>query len=138
MHSDDPKIISMSTRFWILCPVLTLAACAPPTNDDWPPAPIEASDDIIQLYVDRYALKEQTPRVYSDIELKALQILQERRRYESTDPVRGASRDSDEDNNVTMGKERSRAQINAIKRKVYRKHESAHDRRHELRSKYGL
>lgn len=118
--------------------MMILSACAAPTIDDWPPAPVEASDDVIQQYVDRYALKEQTSRVYSGIELKALQILQERRRYQSTDPIREASRDSDQDDDVTIGTKRSRAQINAIKRKVYRKYESAHDRRHELRSKYGL
>ncbi len=131
-------MICMCKKFWILCSLLVLASCAAPTIDDWPPAPVDTSDVVIQQYVDRYALKEQTPRVYSDIELKAPQILQERRRYHSTDPIREASLDSDQDDDVTIGTKRSRAQINAIKRKVYRKYESAHDRRHELRSKYGL
>lgn len=131
-------MIGMSKRFWILCPVLGLAACAAPAIDDWPPAPVEASDDVIQQYVDRYALKEAAPRVYSEIELKALQILQERTRYQDGNASTQTLGAETQKSTPSGPKERSRAQINAIKRKVYRKYESAHDRRHELRSKYGL
>ena len=118
--------------------MLALVACAAPAIDDWPPAPVEASDDVIQQYVDRYAFKEGAPRVYSEIELKALQILQERTRYHKSSDLPRASDTEAQESETTGPRERSRAQINAIKRKVYRKYESAHDRRHELRSKYGL
>lgn len=131
-------MIGMSRRFLKLCPVLVLAACAAPAIDDWPPAPVDASDDVIQQYVDRYALKEAAPRVYSEIELKALQILQERTRYQEGNALSRALDTEAQETETTGPRERSRAQINAIKRKVYREYESAHDRRHELRSKYGL
>ena len=130
--------MGMRKRYWILCPVLGLMACAAPAIDDWPPAPVEASEDVIKQYVDRYALKEPTPRVYSDIELKALQILQERARYQEGDALARTIDTGTEKTETASPRERSRAQVNAIKRKVYRKYESAHDRRHELRSKYGL
>lgn len=128
--------MGMATRICIVMPILMLAACAAPTIDDWPPDPIEVSNDVVQQYVDRFALKEPSLRVYTDIELKALKILQERSRYRS----RLDTRQDSEDTNAppSSANERSRAEINAIKRRVYRRYESAHDRRHELRSKYGL
>lgn len=101
-----------------------------------PPGPVETSDEVIQQYVDRYALKESTPRVYSEIELKALKILQDRARYQRSDTTR-PSVDIEAASPARIN-ERSRAEINAIKRRVSRKYESAHDQRHELRSKYGL
>lgn len=131
-------MIDAGKRVWIFLPILALMACAAPTIDEWPPAPVEASDEVIQQYVDRYALKERTPRVYSDIELKALQILQEQTRYQEGNALPRDLEAETDRNESTGPRERSRAQINAIKRKVYRKYESAHDRRHELRSKYGL
>ena len=81
--------------------------------------PVEATDEIVQQYVDRYALKEPSPRVYTDIELKALQILQERVRYQSEFDTRQVSEDRD-DESTSSANGRSRAEINAIKRWVYR------------------
>jgi len=129
--------MGMGARIWLVLPILMLAACAAPVIDEWPPAPVEATDEIVQQYVDRYALKEPSPRVYTDIELKALQILQERVRYQSEFDTRQVSEDRD-DESTSSANGRSRAEINAIKRWVYRRYESSHDRRHELRSKYGL
>ncbi len=128
--------MSMGARIWLVLTFLMLAACAAPVIDDWPPEPIEVSDDVVQQYVDRYALKEPSPRVYKDIELKALKIIQERARYQSGLDTRQISEDTDAPSSSANG--RSRAEINAIKRRVYRRYESTHDRRHELRSKYGL
>lgn len=126
----------MVARLWLMSPVLVLVACAAPVIDDWPPAPLNVSDDVVQQYVDRYAFKEPAPRVYTKIELKALQILQERARYKSGLGHRETTEDTDTPTPSANG--RSRAEINAIKRRVYRRYESTHDRRHELRSKYGL
>lgn len=123
-------------RICLAMPILALAACAAPVIDDWPPAPLDVSDDVVQQYVDRYALKEPVPRAYTEIELKALQILQVRDRYESGLGHRKTAEDTDTPTPSANG--RSRAEINAIKRRVYRRYESTHDRRHELRSKYGL
>ena len=129
--------MGMGARIWLVLPILMLAACAAPVIDEWPPAPVEATDDVVQQYVDRYALKEPSPRIYTDIELKALQILQERVRYKSELDTRQVSENRD-DEQTSSTNVRSRAEINAIKRRVYRRYESTHDRRHELRSKYGL
>lgn len=126
----------MRARIWLLCPTFALAACSAPDINDWPPDPLEVSDEVVQQYVDRYALKETSPRVYTDIELKALQILQERVQYQKSPSIRQDSIDTEEE--TPSAKERSRAEINAIKRRVYRRYESAHDRRHKLKSKYGL
>lgn len=121
---------------YILGFFLIISACAAPDINDWPPTPVETSEDVIQQYVDQYALKESTPRVYSEIELQALQILQQRARYQIGQPVQKTHNNEAEE--TSSSRERSRAEINAIKRRVYRKYESSHDRRHELRSKYGL
>lgn len=126
----------MRARIWLLCTIFALAACSAPDINDWPPAPLKVSDEVVQQYVDRYALKETSPRIYTDTELKALQILQERRQYQKSSSIRQSSKDTEEE--IPSSKERSRAEINAIKRRVYRRYESAHDRRHELKSKYGL
>lgn len=125
------------TQFWLLGLILlSLTACTAPDINDWPPAPIEASDDVIQQYVDRYAHKESSPRVYTDIELQALQILQQRTRYHEGLPVLEMSDQTETPK--SSAKERSRAEVNAIKKRVYRRYESAHDRRHKLKSRYGL
>lgn len=120
----------------IVAMALGIAGCAAPEISDWPPASVEASDDVIQEYVNRYALKEASPRVYSEIELKALQILQERARY--LNGTRSQTSAHDEDEKSTSSNGLSRNEINAVKRRVARKYESSHDQRHELRSKYGL
>lgn len=126
----------LRARIWLVFPVSALVACAGPEINDWPPAPIETSDEVIQQYVDRYALKEPSPRVYSDIELKALKILQQRARYQERFPVLESLDETEPPE--SSAKERSRAEINAIKRRIYRRNESAHDRRHKLKSRYGL
>lgn len=126
-------------RINVVFGILALSACTAPEISDWPPEPIAVSDEVVQRYVDRYALKEPGPRTYTDIELKALQILQERRRYEDGRRAYSIGSDvDDEESRSAEDQERSRNEINAIKRRVYRRYESSHDRRHELRSKYGL
>lgn len=139
MYTDDPEMMAPNRVIPLISVLTVLSACAAPDISDWPPDPIAASDEVVQRYVDRYALKESAPKAYTDIELQALQILQERTRYETRQRAYESSSDFDpDDSNASENSERSRNEINAIKRRVYRRYESSHDRRHELRSKYRL
>ena len=128
--------MNQQPRIGILSFVILVSACAAPDINEWPPTPVETSEEVIQQYVDRYARKKANPRIYSEIELQALEILKQRTKYQSKRTVRETHRGNTDE--TFLIRKRSRAEINAIKRRVYRKYESSHDRRHELRSKYGL
>lgn len=129
----------------IVCAIL-LGACAAPEISDWPPVAPLVSEQVIQSYVDRYARDDEPPS-YGPEDIRALNILMKRRsrtfdeggdleRFRSD--LESVQAKNDGDSDVTEGPGRSKAEINAIKGKIDRRYESHHDRRHQLRSKYGL
>ena len=135
----------MKTIALFICTIL-LGACAAPEISDWPPEAPPVSEEVIQSYVDRYARDDEAPR-YGPEDIKALNILMKRRArtYDEDDDLsrfrsnlESVQAKNDDDRDVTEGPGRSKAEIDAIEDKINRRFESHHDRRHQLRSKYGL
>ncbi len=127
-------------NFGLWIGLLALGACSGPAIDDWPPVAPPVSEAIIEDYVQRYTADVSPPPVYDADDLRAIGIVQQRRARSKDDgdlpsmyalPSLGGGEDAD-------GAKRSANEINAIERRVRRKYESRHDRRHELRGKYGL
>ena len=124
----------------LLIGLLVLGACSGPAIDDWPPIAPPVPEAVINDYVQRYTADVSPPPIYDADDLRALSIVLERRAQQKDNSdtpsihVPPSLRD-DEDRN---GAKRSANEINTIERRVRRKYESRHDRRHELRAKYGL
>jgi len=134
----------MKRPFALLIP-LALCACAQaPDIADWPPKAPDVSEQTIQRYVDTYAAKEPVAPVYGPDDIDALNLLTRRmlrndepdsdieRLRRELDDIRAASKHEPAEAN-----ERSRNEINAIKRRIERRYESKHDQRMELK-RYGL
>lgn len=124
---------------------LTVSACAAPDINDWPPEAPAVSEDVIQHYVDIYAAEEPKIPTYSAEDIVALNIITRRElRSSQVDEDIQRFRTELDANKVRKNakmpekKERSKAQINAIKRRIARKYDSHHEQRHILKSRYGL
>jgi len=119
--------------------LLALSACSGPAIDDWPPVAPPVPEAVINDYVQRYTADVSPPPVYDADDLRALSIVLERRALQEDD--RAPSTDvppSLRGGESGDSAKRSANEINTIERRVRRKYESRHDRRHELRAKYGL
>lgn len=126
--------------------LLALAACAAPEIDDWPPAAPTVDAATVGKYVQRYSSDFQAP-AYTQDDIDALVILNKRRFREVDEEddiarlrrdlrdIRAASDANDDD--VTVGPDRSRTEKYAIERRIDRNYETMHDRRIQ-RKRYGL
>lgn len=127
---------------------LLLSACTAPEIADWPPIPPPVPEDVVQRYVDIYASEEPNIPVYGPEDVRALSILSQRRARYATDDddldrLRREARATAAEVNDPSDKDlsppaRGRHDISVIERRVEREYDSPHDRRHTLRSKYGL
>ncbi len=124
---------------------ITVSACAAPDINDWPPDAPAVSEAVIQHYVDIYAADEPEVPVYSADDIMALNIITRRelrsgQADEDIERFRAElnARQVRESIETPQKKARSKAQINAIKRRIARKYDSHHEQRHILKSKYGL
>ena len=125
-------------RFSLLFSVLLVSACTGPAIDDWPPKAPPVPEAIIEDYVARYTADFAPPPVYDADDLRALSIILGRRARKTDTPELPTLYKVPSENDVTEPRTRSANEINTIERRVRRKYESRHDRRHELRAKYGL
>jgi len=126
-------------------PLLALAACSAPAIDDWPPTAPPVSDEVIQRYIDLYAKGKPVP-VYGPEDIRALTIMLDRKARSSKagDDITKLRQELD-DNLAKMKatqpslspKGRSRAEINALKRKIKQKYDSRVEQRRELKTRYG-
>lgn len=125
-----------------------LAGCASPQISDYPVEPPPLSererDQVRELVSD---FSQERPDLPAASELDALDAAQRQRLKEAREPFNyGGGGDTLEEydrrrlkrEESSRSTEYSRGEINAIKRRVNRRYESEHDRRHVLKSKYGL
>lgn len=131
--------------------VALLAGCASPTISDYPvePPPMSARErDQVRELVTDFSQTEVEPSELPKVgEFDALDAAERQRLREAREPFDYGSGDDslEEYERGPRGQEESRSEseysrgeINAIKRRVNRRYESEHDRRHELKAKYGL
>ncbi len=133
--------LTIRANISLLVGLLALGACSGPAIDDWPPIAPPVPEAVINDYVQRYTANVSPLPVYDADDLRALSIVLERRAQQKDDSDTSSkyaprSLHSDEDDDDSA--KRSANEINTIERRVRRKYESRHDRRHELRAKYGL
>ncbi len=114
--------------------LFAVAACQAPAIADWPPEVPAVDAETIESYVARYG-HDVPPPTYTPEDLRGLALYLTRR-----DRAAQLAWPEPAPAPVAADPEpgRSRAEIDAIKRRVERKYESRHDRRHELRGKYGI
>lgn len=133
-------------NMFALASLIALSACAAPEISDWPPKAPPVDQAIIDSYVDRYAGDYKAPS-YGPEDLDALRILhmrQFRAGDNGQDEVERLRAELDDirakmalDNDATVAPERSRGEINAIKNRIDRHYEGAHERKYE-RLKAGI
>lgn len=124
-----------------------LAGCVAPQISDYPvePPPLtERERDQVRALVSDFTAADVEPaEVPPATELETLDPTQRERLRKAREPFNYGG-GGDEDLRPTPREESgrqseySRGEINAIERRVNRRYESEHDRRHELKAKYGL